>query len=244
MIVGNMIKEIRENAGLTQEQFAEKLAISRQAVSKWERGVALPDIENILFISDHFNVSLDTIVKGDKKMTNKVIADSKNAKIMNKLFIGIIVVAIAIIAFILGSGGMLPEIVPLIFDPKAIIIIVIFPLLFQYIMYGRFFLNAFSVFSKTEKESEIWKKAEDFFNNYTVALWMTVILILSIDFILLLRFLESKDGLGPGLFFMANTIITAGFINLVIITPYKIKIRQNLIKMENSEKIVAYSDNK
>jgi transcriptional regulator with XRE-family HTH domain len=96
MIVGNMIRKIRENAGLTQEQFTEKLAISRQAVSKWERGVALPDIENIMFISDHFDVSLDTIVKGDKKMTNIVIADSKNAKLMNKLFIGIIVVATAI----------------------------------------------------------------------------------------------------------------------------------------------------
>jgi len=67
MIVGNMIKEIRENAGLSQEQFAEKLTISRQAVSKWERGVALPDIENIMYISDLFIVSLDTIIKWSKK---------------------------------------------------------------------------------------------------------------------------------------------------------------------------------
>jgi len=229
MIVGKIIKEIRENAGLSQEQFAEKLAISRQAVSKWERGVALPDIENIMYISELFNVSLDTIVKGDEKMTKKIISDSKNAKLMNKLFIGIMLVVAAIIAFIMGFGG----IVSLVFDPKAVIIIVLFPLLFQYIIYGNFFLNAFSVFSKTEKENETWKKAEDFFNNYVVALWMTVILVLSINFILLLRFLDNKEGLGSNLFFMGNIIIIAGFINLVIITPYKVKIKQYLIKMEN-----------
>jgi len=225
MIVGKIIKEIRENAGLTQEQFAEKLAISRQAVSKWERGAALPDIENIMYISDLFNVSLDTIVKGDEKMTKKIISDSKNAKLMSKLFIGIMIVVTAIIAFILGFGG----IVSLVFDPKAIIIIVIFPLLFQYIMYGNFFLDAFSVFSKAEKENEIWKKAEDFFNNYVAALWMTVILVVSINFVLILKFLDTKEGLGNNLFFMANIIIAAGFINLVIITPYKIKIKQHLI---------------
>jgi len=196
MVVGNMIKEIRENAGLSQEHFAEKLAISRQAVSKWERGVALPDIENVMYISELFNISLDTILKGDKKMTNKIISDSKSAKLMSKLFIGILVVATAIVTFIMFSGG----IVAYVFDLRAIMIIVIFPLLFQYIMYGNFFLNAFSVYSKTEKESETWKKVEDFFNNYTVVLWLTVILVLSVLFVVMIVFLESKEEVGPNLF--------------------------------------------
>jgi transcriptional regulator with XRE-family HTH domain len=228
MVVGNMIKEIRENAGLSQEQFAEKLAISRQAVSKWERSVTLPDIENIMYISELFNVSLDTILKGDKKMTDKIISDNKSAKLMNKLIIGILAVTTAIITFIMFSGGV----VAYVFDLKAIMIIIIFPLLFQYIMYGKFLFNAFSIYSKTEKESETWKKAEDFFNNYAVVLWLTVILVLSVLFVVMIVFLESKDGLGPNLFFMTNTIIIAGFINLVIITPYKIKIKQHIIKME------------
>jgi transcriptional regulator with XRE-family HTH domain len=87
MIISQMLKEIRENAGLSQEQFAEKLAISRQAVSKWERGVAMPDIENLMYISNIFNVSLDTIIKGDKKMENKIISDNKNAKFISRLFL-------------------------------------------------------------------------------------------------------------------------------------------------------------
>jgi transcriptional regulator with XRE-family HTH domain len=87
MIISQMLKEIRENAGLSQEQFAEKLAVSRQAVSKWEHGVAMPDIENLMYISNIFNVSLDTIVKGDKKMENKIISDNKNAKLISQLFL-------------------------------------------------------------------------------------------------------------------------------------------------------------
>ena len=87
MVINEMLKEVRENAGLTQEQFAEKLAISRQAVSKWERGVTMPDIENLMYISNIFNVSLDTIIKGDKRMENKVISDSKNAKLFSRLFL-------------------------------------------------------------------------------------------------------------------------------------------------------------
>ena len=229
MTIGEMIKEIRKNAGLSQEQFAEKLAISRQAVSKWERGVALPDIENIMYISDLFNVSLDTIVKGDEKMTRKIISDSKNAKFMNKAFIGIIVVTTAIIAFILGFGG----IVFAVFDLKAIAIITIFPLAYQFIIYGKFSITAFSVFTKTEKENEIWKRAEDFFNNYIMAIWMTVILILSINFVIMLKFMENKEGLANGLIFMANIIIVAGFINLAVIMPYKAKIKQNIIKTES-----------
>jgi transcriptional regulator with XRE-family HTH domain len=100
MVISEMLKEVRENAGLTQEQFAEKLDISRQAVSKWERGLAMPDIENLMYISNIFNVSLDTIIKGDKKMENKVISDSKNAKLISRLFlIGFFAVIILVTIF-------------------------------------------------------------------------------------------------------------------------------------------------
>jgi hypothetical protein len=191
----------------------------------------MPDIENIMYISDLFNVSLDTIVKGDKEMVTKIISDNKNIKFVSKILIGLLITAIAVIAFILSIGGM----VSYTFDPIAIIIMVFFPLLFQYVMYGKFSLTAFSIISNRKKKGEdAWKKAEDFFNNYAAVLWLTAILILSIHFIMLLRFLENKAGLGPNLFFMANIIITAGLINLVIVIPYKIKIKQHFIQMEFS----------
>jgi transcriptional regulator with XRE-family HTH domain len=233
MIVGKMIKEIRENAGLSQEEFAEKLAISRQAVSKWERGIALPDIENIMYISDLFNVSLDTIVKGDEKMTKKIISDNKKAKVFGNLFIGIIVLILAFNAYILCFVG---GIINFPINPLAIFTIVFFPIIFQCIFYGKFTFTAFSIFFKNMNENEILKKAEDFFKNYAKVLWLTAILVLSINFVIILKFLETKEGLRNNLVFMANVIIATGFINLAIIVPFKIKIKENIIKIENEIK--------
>jgi hypothetical protein len=103
-----------------------------------------------MYISNIFNVSLDTIIKGDKNMENKLITDSKNVKFGSKLLIGLLLTAIAAIAFTVYVGTAISHI----FDPRAIIIMVVFPLLFQYVMYGKFALTAFSVISSREKKGE------------------------------------------------------------------------------------------
>lgn len=56
----NIIKVRREN-DLTQEQFAEELNVSRQAISKWERGIGYPEVEKILYISNRYGKSLDEL---------------------------------------------------------------------------------------------------------------------------------------------------------------------------------------
>ncbi len=61
-ILGNKLYELRKKAGLSQEAFAEKLGVSRQAVSKWECGASLPDTDNLITISNLYGVSLDELV--------------------------------------------------------------------------------------------------------------------------------------------------------------------------------------
>jgi ubiquinone/menaquinone biosynthesis C-methylase UbiE/transcriptional regulator with XRE-family HTH domain len=63
--VGNRISELRKLAGLSQAAFGEKLNVSSQAVSKWETGQALPDIELLLSISWMFKVSINEILEGN-----------------------------------------------------------------------------------------------------------------------------------------------------------------------------------
>lgn len=58
MSLGEKIKAMRQQAALSQEQFAEKLNMSRQAVTKWETGKGIPDIANLIAISEEFDVSL------------------------------------------------------------------------------------------------------------------------------------------------------------------------------------------
>lgn len=58
----DIIKKLREKNGLTQEQMAERLMISRQAVSRWENGETQPDTESLKLLSKEFNVSINTLL--------------------------------------------------------------------------------------------------------------------------------------------------------------------------------------
>ena len=70
MDFGNQIKNIRKKESLTQEQFAIKLNVSRQAVSNWENNKNLLDIGMLILMSNIFKISLDELIKGDDHMNN------------------------------------------------------------------------------------------------------------------------------------------------------------------------------
>lgn len=63
MNLSNKIYEMRKAQGLSQEQLAEKLNVSRQSVSKWESGEAIPELERLLAMSKIFNVTTDYLLK-------------------------------------------------------------------------------------------------------------------------------------------------------------------------------------
>ena len=90
------IKEIRKIQNLTQEQFAEKIFISRNAVAKWESDRGYLDIQNLITISEVFEISLDDLIKNDKKLKTKIILDSAS----KKWHILVIIYLIAIISYI------------------------------------------------------------------------------------------------------------------------------------------------
>lgn len=75
MTLGEKIKQARMLAGLTQEQFAEKLMISRPAVTKWESDRGLPDIENLKAISKLLNVSIDYLLSEENDINLNVIKE-------------------------------------------------------------------------------------------------------------------------------------------------------------------------
>ena len=63
MDIGKRLQRSRMEAGLTQEQAAEALDVTRQTVSNWETGKTYPDIKNIVDISELYHVSLDCLLK-------------------------------------------------------------------------------------------------------------------------------------------------------------------------------------
>lgn len=65
MALSEKLYALRKKSGLSQEQLAEQLNVSRQAISKWESGQSVPESEKLLTISNYFNVSLDYLMKED-----------------------------------------------------------------------------------------------------------------------------------------------------------------------------------
>ena len=62
------LQALRKNKGLTQEELAEKINVSRAAVAKWEAGQSYPDISNLIQISDLMNVTVDYLLMCDKEV--------------------------------------------------------------------------------------------------------------------------------------------------------------------------------
>ena len=66
--LGKKIIKIRKENDLTQEDFADKYSVTRQTVSSWENSKSYPDLDTLVKISDDFNISLDILLKEDKKV--------------------------------------------------------------------------------------------------------------------------------------------------------------------------------
>lgn len=73
MEFNNKLYELRKKKGLSQEELANKVNVSRQTVSKWEIGDSTPDMEKLIALSDLFEISLDEL------MTGKIPVTSENA---------------------------------------------------------------------------------------------------------------------------------------------------------------------
>lgn len=74
------LKEKRDELKLSQEELATKLNISRQSISKWERGQSYPSIETLLKLSDIFQITLDELLKGDDYLTEEIVKKGKQLK--------------------------------------------------------------------------------------------------------------------------------------------------------------------
>ena len=72
MTLGERIKEFRYMEGLSQEGLAEKLNVSRQAITKWESDNGVPDIDNLVSLSRLMGITLDELVLGEQKDVEEI----------------------------------------------------------------------------------------------------------------------------------------------------------------------------
>lgn len=79
MTTGQKIYELRKNARITQEQFADKLEVSRQAVSKWESDAAYPETDKLIKIAELFGVSCDYLLKEGAEVEDGVLSKRRRS---------------------------------------------------------------------------------------------------------------------------------------------------------------------
>lgn len=84
MTFSEKLLKLRKGKGLSQEQLAEQLNVSRQAISKWESGSSIPESEKLLALSDYFQVSLDDLLKEGAEVDSPVSEAPLKASHPNK----------------------------------------------------------------------------------------------------------------------------------------------------------------
>ena len=94
MNIADRIQHLRKSKGISQEQLADIIGVSRQAVSKWESEQSSPDIEKIILLSDYFDVTTDYLLKGIEPMA-EVTGNKGDARIFTVVgtafnFIGLV----------------------------------------------------------------------------------------------------------------------------------------------------------
>ena len=105
MEIGKKLKDARAKSGLTQEQVAEKLLVSRQTISNWENERSYPDIVSVIRLSDLYSVSLDQLLKGDTKMMEHLEESTDIVKSNRHLISAIVLNIVVLLALILLTAA-------------------------------------------------------------------------------------------------------------------------------------------
>ena len=96
--IGQIIKGLRKRNGLTQSKLAEIIHVSDKTISKWELGLSIPESDILVKLSEYFNVSVEDLIKGNKKIL--ITKDIKKKRIM----VGILICLIFILSILLFNS--------------------------------------------------------------------------------------------------------------------------------------------
>ena len=82
--IGNFLKKLRKEKGITQEQLAEILNVSGRTVSRWETGNNMPDISILVDIADYYDISIPEIISGERSKHEKLLKQCQIMQLQRK----------------------------------------------------------------------------------------------------------------------------------------------------------------
>ena len=96
MEVGGRIRELRTERGMSQDDLAARVYVSRQTISSWENGKTYPDVQSLLLLSEIFGASVDSLIKGDVETMNETIdRDIETMRRLSYVMLGFLLLMIA-----------------------------------------------------------------------------------------------------------------------------------------------------
>ena len=101
------LQQLRKNKGLTQEELAERLFVSRTAVSKWESGRGYPGIDSLKELSKLFGVTIDELLSGSELLTIAEEDNRKNENYIRDMVFGLLDISVIILFFLPFFGQKL-----------------------------------------------------------------------------------------------------------------------------------------
>ena len=142
--VGQFLKQLRKEKGITQEEFAEKIGVSGRTVSRWETGSNMPDISLLVDIADFYDVDVREIIEGVKKseMMNEDIrdtvekmadyADAEKSRLLKFAqiigIIGCVFLTAALVFQCINSGGEVVSFIPIMLSFVALVFMMVMTL--------------------------------------------------------------------------------------------------------------------
>ena len=108
MKIGEKLRDARNQKGLTQEEVADEIHVSRQTISNWENNRSYPDIISVILLSDLYQMSLDVLLKGDKDMIEH-LKESTNIVNSNKKLIIMGLLNIVVFIFMIIFNQIISE---------------------------------------------------------------------------------------------------------------------------------------
>ena len=100
MTFGKKIKKLRTDNGLTQDELAEKIYVTRTAISKWESDRGFPNIESLKTISKYFSVSLDELLSGEEILAIAENDNKQKERTLRDLIFGLLDCGMALLLFL------------------------------------------------------------------------------------------------------------------------------------------------
>lgn len=171
MSLGERLLELRKKQGLSQEEVADKLNVSRQTISKWETDSSTPDFDKIIPICELYGISSNELLKGEKEEKESISSMSEEDKSRKRIG-GI---AFSVFLYFLAVAWIMTSVAALDFDPviSSAIFLLICGVATCIIIYSLIVYKKKKTVEE-EKQNKIIKKIDDIISIITLVIYLIV----------------------------------------------------------------------